>query len=81
MVNDGSHLTLHILASLQTLWSRLSDKAVYAIEDFHTLTLFRGAKGMTVQGKDYDAVGAWPETCRRTSHTCPGPCAATSRRQ
>ena len=58
VVDDGSHLTAHILTSLRHLWSCLNDKAVYAIEDLHSMTLFRGVKGMAVDGEDfYDVLG------------------------
>ena len=65
VIDDGSHLTADILTSLYHLWGCLSDKAVYAIEDLHTMTLYKGQDGMLVQGRDF--YGVLELILRRTS--------------
>ena len=65
VIDDGSHLTADILTSLYHLWGCLNDKAVYAIEDLHTMTLYKGQDGMLVQGRDF--YGVLERILRRTS--------------
>ena len=68
VIDDGSHLTADILTSLFHLWGCLNDKAVYAIEDLHSMSLLKGLDGMLVQGRDfYDVLG---RILRRTSSYC-----------
>ena len=57
--------TADILTSLCHLWGCLSDKAVYAIEDLHTMTLYKGREGMLVEGRDF--YGVLERILRRTS--------------
>jgi hypothetical protein len=58
IIDDGSHTTAHILPSLLSLWGCLNNDAVYAIEDLHTMSMWKGGKGMVVNGQDfYDTLG------------------------
>ena len=36
ILDDGSHLNAHQIASLQALWPHLADRGIYVVEDCHT---------------------------------------------
>lgn len=54
IVDDGGHETMQIITSLKILWGCLSDDAVYAIEDLHSMSMWSATdrKSMRVNGKD-----------------------------
>lgn len=56
VVDDGGHSTLNIVSSLKYLFPNcMTDKAVYAIEDLHTMTLWRNMYEMNYDFPDGDA--------------------------
>jgi len=57
VVDDGGHSTLNIVSSLQYLFPNcMTDKAVYAIEDLHTMTLWRNTYEMNYDYVDGDGI-------------------------
>ena len=36
IIDDGSHLSAHVIATLRDLWPRLADGGLYFVEDLHT---------------------------------------------
>jgi len=54
IIDDGGHTTKMIVTTLNILWYCMKDKGVYAVEDLHTMRLWRnGKKVMLVDGKDF----------------------------
>lgn len=65
VVDDGFHATRHIMVSLYELWNCLNDGAVYAIEDLHLMSMYKGRKDMAINGQD--VYGILGDILRNTS--------------
>ena len=54
IIDDGGHRTIMMLNSLEILFNTkcMKDQGVFAIEDTHTMSMWKDGEGMNVDGKD-----------------------------
>jgi hypothetical protein len=54
IIDDGGHVTNMIIFTLRALWPTcMKDQGIYAVEDLHTMELWKGNDGMLVDGQDF----------------------------
>lgn len=56
IIDDGSHLSAHVLHTLRDLWPQLSQEGIYIIEDLHTSYWPSWGGGLRRQGSSIEAL-------------------------